>query len=128
MDKATLKFTNEHEWIGAEDGLYVVGITEFAQDQLGDITYVELPETGRQVSQGDETAVVESVKAAGDVYAPAGGTVAEVNGALEETPELVNQDPFGAGWFFKLKDVDEADLAGLMDADAYQKFCDEEGH
>ncbi|MBI1319035.1 MAG: glycine cleavage system protein GcvH [Candidatus Hydrogenedens sp.] len=128
MNPDQLKYTKDHEWIGEDGGLYVVGITAHAQDQLGDVTYVELPAVGRAVSQGDETAVVESVKAASDIYAPAGGTVAEVNGALEDKPELVNQDPYGAGWFFKLKDVDASELGGLMDAAAYAKYAAESEH
>ena len=124
MSPENLKYTKDHEWIDEEGGVYVVGITDHAADQLGDITYVELPEAGRVVTQKEELAVVESVKAAGDVYAPVSGTVAEVNSELEAQPELVNQDPFGAGWFFKLEGIDTAQLDALMDYTAYQKFCD----
>lgn len=122
MDPKQLRYTEDHEWIGEEDGMYVAGITEFAQDQLGDITYVELPEVGRQVQQGDELAVVESVKAASDIYAPVAGAVAAVNEALEDAPETVNRDPYGGGWFFKLKNIDAAQLESLMDAAAYEEF------
>ena len=123
MDPQGLRYTEAHEWIGEEDGVYLVGITDFAQHQLGDITYIELPEVGRVLAKGEEAAVVESVKAASDVYAPASGTVAAVNEALEATPELVNESPYAAGWFFKLKEVAKTDLEGLMDAAAYEAFC-----
>ncbi len=128
MDPATLRYTKDHEWIGEEGGLYVVGITDHAQDQLGDITYVELPSVGKELAAGAEAATVESVKAASDVYAPVAGKVAAVNDALEATPELVNQDPFGGGWFFKLEGVNAGDLDGLLDAAAYKEFADNEAH
>ena len=128
MDPATLRYTKEHEWIGEEDGLYVVGITDHAQDQLGDITYVELPAIGKELDAGAEAATVESVKAASDIYAPVAGKVAAVNDALEAAPELVNQEPFGAGWFFKLDGVNAGDLDGLMDAAAYKEFAANEAH
>lgn len=124
MNPSELRYTEDHEWIGREGDVYVVGITDFAQDQLGDVTFIELPKIGRVVKRHEETAAVESVKAAGDVYAPAAGTVAAVNEALEREPELVNQDPFGAGWFFKLSGVDAAEVAELMDAAAYKKFLE----
>ena len=128
MDPKTLKYTKDHEWVGKDGDLYVVGITDHAQDALGDITYVELPEVGRVVAAHEETAVVESVKAASDVYAPVAGTVADVNAKLEDAPDLVNRDPFGGGWFFKLSNVAEADLADLMDADAYAAHVESEAH
>jgi glycine cleavage system H protein len=128
MNPASLKYTKDHEWIGKDGDLYVVGISDHAQGQLGDVTYVELPDAGRTVAQHEETAVVESVKAASDIYAPVGGTVAEVNGALDGDPGVINSDPYGAGWFFKLSGVDAAELDGLMDATAYAKFVEEEGH
>jgi glycine cleavage system H protein len=124
MNPEKLKYTKDHEWIGEEDGVYVVGITDYAAHQLGDVTYIELPKAGREVAQHDEVAVVESVKAAGDVYAPVSGTVTEANDELEAQPELVNQDPFGTGWFFKLDGIDTAELAALMDYAAYKTFCD----
>ena len=124
MNPSELRYTEDHEWIGRDGEAYAVGITDFAQDQLGDITFVELPGVGRVVQRHEETAAVESVKAAGDVYAPVAGTVVAVNDALEREPELVNQDPFGAGWFFKLGQVDEAQVNELMDAAAYKKFLE----
>lgn len=122
MNPENCRFTKEHEWIGAEGDLYVVGISDFAQDQLGDVTFVDLPEKGRTVAQFEETAAVESVKAASDIYAPAGGTIAEVNDALDAQPELINQEPFGGGWIFKLSGVDAAELDALMDYAAYQEY------
>jgi glycine cleavage system H protein len=116
-------YTKEHEWVRVEGDTGIVGITDYAQGQLGDIVYVETPEAGRQVSRGGEAAVVESVKAASDVYAPVGGEVVESNAALADEPSLVNSDPEGAGWFFRLRLSDPAELEGLMDADAYQSFC-----
>ncbi|MBT4425612.1 MAG: glycine cleavage system protein GcvH [Rhodospirillaceae bacterium] len=122
-----LKFSNEHEWVDVEDGIATVGISDYAQEQLGDVVYVELPEVGQQIAREGQAAVVESVKAASEIYAPAGGEVVEVNNALEDEPGLVNGDPTGGGWFFKLKLDDEAELAGLMDADAYQEYVEELG-
>ncbi|NIA15032.1 MAG: glycine cleavage system protein GcvH [Nitrospiraceae bacterium] len=124
MDPALLRYTEEHEWIGEEDSVLVVGITDFAQEQLGDITYVELPEVGRTVAKGETVVMVESVKAASDIRAPAGGTVCATNGALEEQPELINQNAYGTGWFFKLKSANPEELGNLMDADAYRRFLD----
>jgi glycine cleavage system H protein len=125
----TIYYSEEHEWI-AVDGdpsagsVATVGITDFAQGQLGDIVFVEVPEAGRQLSKGDEAAVVESVKAASDVYAPVGGEVVEGNAALDADPSLVNTDPEGEGWFFKLRLSDPSELDGLMDEAAYKSFCD----
>lgn len=118
----TVRYTEEHEWILAEGTTGTVGITHHAQQQLGDIVYVELPEVGRRVAKGEAVAVVESVKAASEVYAPASGRVIAVNGELAEHPELVNRDPEGAGWFFRLELADPSELDGLMDADAYRAF------
>ena len=120
----SLYFTEEHEWIRVEGDTATVGITDFAQAQLGDIVFVEVPEAGRQVSKGGEAAVVESVKAASDVYAPVSGEVVEGNQALTDDPSLVNTDPEGEGWFFKLRLSDESQLSGLMNADQYKEFCD----
>ena len=117
-------YTEEHEWIRVEGDEATVGITDFAQGQLGDIVFVELPEAGRQVTKGGEAAVVESVKAASDVYAPVDGEVLEPNQALADDPSLVNTDPEGEGWFFRLRLSDTSQLDGLMDADAYTSFCD----
>jgi glycine cleavage system H protein len=120
----TIYYTQDHEWISVEGGSATVGITDYAQAQLGDIVFVELPAPGTTVAKGGEAAVVESVKAASDVFAPVTGTVSEANGALEEDPALVNSAPEGDGWFFKLALADPAELEGLMDAAAYKAFCD----
>jgi glycine cleavage system H protein len=120
----TVYYTQEHEWIRVEGDQATVGITDFAQGQLGDIVFVELPDAGRQVSKGGEAAVVESVKAASDVYAPVSGEVTEANQALTDDPALVNTDPEGEGWFFRLRLTDSSQLDGLMDAEAYKSFCD----
>jgi glycine cleavage system H protein len=117
-------YTEEHEWISVEGDVATVGITDFAQGQLGDIVFVDLPESGRQVTKGGEAAVVESVKAASDVFAPVDGEVVEPNPALGEDPSLVNSDPEGEGWFFRLRLADASQLDGLMDADAYKAFTD----
>ena len=122
----TVHYTEEHEWIRVEGDTATVGITDFAQGQLGDIVFVELPEAGRQVSKGAEAAVVESVKAASDVYAPVTGEVVEANQALSDDPALVNTAPEGDGWFFRLRLADPSELDGLMDADAYQAFCEQQ--
>ncbi len=120
----TTYYTDEHEWISVEGGTATVGITDYAQAQLGDIVFVELPALGSNVTKGGEAAVVESVKAASDVFAPISGTVSEVNSALEDDPALVNSAPEGDGWFFKLSVADAAELEGLMDAAEYKIFCD----
>jgi glycine cleavage system H protein len=115
-----LKYTKSHEWIRVEgDGTVTVGITDHAQELLGDMVFVELPETGASFSSGEECAVVESVKAASDVYSPLSGEITAVNEALADTPETINQDPFGDGWIFKLKLGDESELGNLLDADGY---------
>jgi glycine cleavage system H protein len=120
----TLYYTQEHEWIDADGEVATVGITDFAQGQLGDIVFVEMPAAGTQVVKGKEAAVVESVKAASDVYAPVSGEVIESNDALEAEPALVNSDAEGSGWFFKIRLADQGELDGLMDAAAYKAFCD----
>jgi glycine cleavage system H protein len=114
------KYMKSHEWVKIEGDLAVVGITDHAQEQLGDITFVELPDTGKQVQQGGEAAVIESVKAASDIYAPVGGEVAETNTALDEAPEQVNESPYEQGWIFKLKGFDAAALDGLLSAADYE--------
>jgi glycine cleavage system H protein len=119
----TTYYTEEHEWIAVEGESATVGITDYAQGQLGDVVFVEVPEAGRQVSKGGEAAVVESVKAASDVYAPVSGTVTEGNQALADQPDLVNSDPEGEGWFFKLTLADTGELEGLMNADRYKEYC-----
>ncbi|HVJ02543.1 MAG TPA: glycine cleavage system protein GcvH [Sphingomonas sp.] len=115
-------YTEDHEWIEVDGETATVGITDYAQGQLGDIVFVEVPEEGRTVSKGDDAAVVESVKAASDVYAPVGGTVIEGNPALADNPALVNEDPEGEGWFFKLTLADAGEVGGLMDESAYKDF------
>ena len=114
--------TEDHEWIELDGEIGTVGITEYAQGQLGDIVFVEVPEEGKELTKGDEAAVVESVKAASDVYSPVSGTVIEGNAALAETPALVNEDPEGDGWFFKVTLSDTSELEGLMDEAAYEAF------
>jgi glycine cleavage system H protein len=120
----TVHYTEEHEWIRVEGDTATVGITDFAQGQLGDVVFVEIPEAGRQVSKGGEAAVVESVKAASDVYAPVSGEVIEGNQAVVDEPSLVNTDPEGEGWFFRLRLSDPSELDGLLDAEAYKSFCE----
>jgi len=122
---ADVRYTKDHEWIRVEGGEAVVGITDFAQGQLGDIVFVEVPAAGKVLKAGGEAAVVESVKAASEVYAPVSGTVVEGNAALPDSPETVNKDPQGAGWFFKIKLANPAELNGLMDKAAYEKFVAE---
>jgi glycine cleavage system H protein len=116
-----LRFTKTHEWIRLDQGLVTVGITDFAQEQLSDLTFVELPKVGRKVAAQEEVAVVESVKAAADVYAPVTGTIAEANAAVVNRPDLVNTDPYGAGWLFKITPADPKDVAPLLDADQYAR-------
>jgi glycine cleavage system H protein len=118
----SLYFTKEHEWIRVEGDTATVGISDHAQEQLGDIVFAEVPEAGRRVSKGQEAAVVESVKAASDVYAPLSGEVLEGNQALANDPSLINSDPQGQGWFFKLKLENPGELEGLMDEAAYRDW------
>ncbi len=120
-----IRFSKDHEWISVEDGVGTVGITQYAQNQLGDIVFVEVPEVGKEIKAGGEIAVVESVKAASEVYAPVSGTITEGNAALTVTPETVNTDPQGAGWFFKIKIADAAALNDLMDQAAYDAYVAE---
>jgi glycine cleavage system H protein len=117
-------YTREHEWIRVDGDVATVGITDFAQGQLGDVVFVEVPERGRHVGQGDEAAVVESVKAASDVYAPVSGEVIEGNQALVDEPSLINSDPEGEGWFFRLRLADANELNDLMSAEQYKAFCE----
>jgi glycine cleavage system H protein len=118
-----MKFTQDHEWIRIEeDGSAVVGITDYAQDQLGEIVFVELPEVGDEVERGAECAVIESVKAAGELKSPASGNVVEVNEALVDAPETINSDPTGEGWIMRIEIIDPAQIEGLMDAEAYAEF------
>jgi glycine cleavage system H protein len=119
-----VRYTDQHEWIRLDGEEATVGITKYAAESLGDVVFVELPASGKTVTAGGEAAVVESVKAASDIYAPAGGTVTGANSALEKEPSKVNEDPEGAGWFFKMKINDKAEFAKLMDAAAYGKFVE----
>jgi glycine cleavage system H protein len=123
-----LKYTASHEWVSTEaDGTISVGITEHAQELLGDMVFVEAPAVGRTLKAKEECAVVESVKAAADIYAPVDGVVTDVNTTLDATPEAINQDPYGS-WIFKMKPANAADVSALMDAKAYQAVVDSEGH
>ncbi|MBY0306913.1 MAG: glycine cleavage system protein GcvH [Sphingomonas sp.] len=115
-------FTEDHEWVELDGDIGTVGITDYAQEQLGDIVFVDVPEEGKDLTKGDEAAVVESVKAASDVYSPVSGTVIEGNAALADTPGLVNEDPEGDGWFFKLTLSDPSEVEGMMDEVAYEAF------
>jgi glycine cleavage system H protein len=117
-----IRYTKEHEWVRVDGALATMGISDHAQEQLGDVVFVELPEIGKQVARHDALAVVESVKAASDVYAPVGGEVVEVNDALNDDPVLVNSGAESTGWFCKLKVADPAELEELMDVDAYQSY------
>jgi len=121
---ATTYFSEDHEWIEVNGDVGTIGITDYAQEQLGDVVFVELPEVGKTVTKGDDMAVVESVKAASEVYAPVAGEVVEVNDSLEGNPGTVNDDAEGDGWFVKLKLEDTAELGDLMDADAYKAFVE----
>ena len=119
---AEVKYSEEHEWIRVEGDTGTIGITHYAQEQLGDVVFVDVPAAGRKVAKGEAVAVVESVKAASDIYAPVSGEVIESNAALADTPGDVNAEPMGKGWFFKIKMSDKGELAGLMDEAAYEAF------
>jgi glycine cleavage system H protein len=119
----TTYYTNEHEWISVDGDVGTVGITKFAAEKLGDVVFVELPDTGKAVKKDADMAVVESVKAASDVYAPVTGQIVEGNAAIVDEPAKVNEDPEGAGWFVKIKLADQGQLSGLMDKAAYDAFC-----
>jgi glycine cleavage system H protein len=119
-----IRFTDQHEWVRVDGDVATIGITDYAQEQLGDVVYVELPEVGKSVAAGDEAAVVESVKAASEVYAPVSGEVVEVNADLEGAPGGVNEDAMGRGWFVKVKLSDKSELGKLMDEDAYKAFVE----
>ena len=120
-----LKYTSEHEWARMEDrGTLVVGLTDYAQEQLGDLVFVDTPEVGASFAAGDVCAVVESVKAAGDVYSPAGGEIVAVNEALQESPELISSDPYGEGWLFEMMPEDPAQWEELLDPDQYEELLD----
>ena len=117
------QYSEDHEWINIDGDVGTVGISNFAQEQLGDVVFVDLPQIGAEVSKGDEIAVVESVKAASEIYAPVSGEVVAVNDVLNDAPEIVNADAENTGWFFKIKLADEGELDGLMDAEAYAAFA-----
>lgn len=121
----TIYYTEDHEWISVEDGVGTVGITDYAQNALGDIVFVEVPEVGEDFTKGDEVAVVESVKAASEIYSPVSGEITETNDALEENAGLVNTSPDGDGWFFKISISDDSELEELMDENGYKKFIAE---
>lgn len=124
---AELRYATTHEWVRPEgEGVFTVGISDHAQELLGDMVFVELPDIGAEVGAGDDVAVAESVKAASDVYAPIGGEVLEVNEDLEDSPELVNSDPYGDGWLFKIKAEDPEEVEGLLDAEGYEGNIEEE--
>jgi glycine cleavage system H protein len=118
------RYTKEHEWVLKEDAAATMGITDYAQDQLGDIVYVEVPEVGKQVSKGDVIGSIESVKAVSEIYAPVSGTIMAVNEELDGTPEVVNSDPHGKGWYCKMELSDAGELEGLMDSEAYGQFVE----
>ena len=120
-----LRYTKEHEWVAADGGRAQVGITDFAQDALGDVVFVQLPETGANVGAMSSVAEVESTKSVSDIYAPVSGTVADANAALESTPELLNQDPYGEGWIFVIEMSDPSQVDALLDADAYRRLVEE---
>jgi len=119
-----LKYTEEHEWVRMEGSVGVCGITDYAQEMLTDIVYVELPEVDIEIGQGEQVAVVESVKAVSDVYAPLSGTIVEINEELEDSPEMLNDDPYGEGWIFKIEVEDDNEQEGLMDAEEYAAFIE----
>jgi glycine cleavage system H protein len=121
-----LKFTKQHEWLLLDGDVVTVGITDFAQQQLGDIVFIDLPDEGKEISVGDEIVVIESVKAAGEVHSPLSGTVVAINEQLADTPELVNDDPTGAGWFYRAKVYGDADLSGLMSENDYGVYLSDE--
>lgn len=121
-----LKYSRSHEWVRVEGGLAVIGVTAYAAEELGDIVYVELPEDGEELEKDGAFGVVESVKATADLYSPLTGTVSEINTTLADTPEVVNDDPYGDGWMISIKIADRGELDELMDAESYQKFVEEE--
>ncbi len=127
MEPEDLRYTKEHEWVRLEGDLVRIGITDFAQDQLGDVVYVQLPDPGAEVAADDAFGEVESTKSVSDLYAPLTGDVVEVNGLLEDRPELVNSDPYGDGWMIVVRPGDVADYEALMDAAAYRRYLAEQG-
>ena len=126
MNPEALIFSKDHEWVESEKSPARIGISDYAQKELTDVVYVELPEVGVEVSKGDSIIVLESVKATSDVYAPASGKITGVNGDLEDNPQKINEDPYGDGWLVEIEIADSSELAGMMDYSAYQKFLEEE--
>jgi len=123
-----LKYSKSHEWVQAQGDTHICGITDYAQKEISDVVFVEVPKVGRQVKQGEAVAVVESVKAAFDIYSPLSGEIVGSNGAIESNPVLVNQDPYGKGWFFKIKPSSAAELTGLLSSADYEKHIKEGAH
>ncbi len=121
-----LKFTKEHEWVLVEDQVAIIGITEYAEQELGDVVYVELPEVGEKIVKDDPFGAVESVKAVSDIYAPVSGTVVEVNDTLPDSPETINDDPYGDGWLIKVEMTDKDDLKDLMSAEEYAEYVEQQ--
>ncbi|MGC8867196.1 MAG: glycine cleavage system protein GcvH [Elusimicrobiales bacterium] len=126
--KESLKYTKTHEWIRVENDTGIVGVTDFAQSQLGDIVFVDLPKVGAKVEKEKQACVVESVKSAADIYSPVSGEIIEINNELSNEPSLINQDPFGKGWIFKIKITNESDLSDLLDFKAYEEFIKTQQH
>jgi glycine cleavage system H protein len=122
MNPTNLKYTKEHEWVAVDGDTGTIGVTDYAQGELGDIVYVELPEEGQEVAAGEVVGTIESVKAVSELYSPVSGTITEINPALEDQPETVNQDAFGQGWLFKVTLSNSSELDGLMDAGAYEEL------
>jgi len=123
-----LRYTKEHEWVAAAGATGTVGVTYFAQKELGDVVFVELPEVGRKIKVGDEFGTVESVKAVSEIYSPVSGEITEVNTALVDHPEIINEDPYGRGWILRVRLAEPSEVASLMDAAAYQSFIAGKGH
>ena len=122
MDLKIYKFSKDHEWVKLEDDTAIIGVSDYAQKEMGDVVYIELPETGSSFSKGDTCSNIESVKAVNDIFTPLSGEVVEVNTSLEDTPENINTDPYGSGWIFKIKISDSAELTDLLDADQYEEY------
>jgi len=122
MDLKIYKFSKDHEWVKPEDDIATIGISDYAQKEMGDVVYVELPETGSSFSKGDTCSNIESVKAVNDIFTPLSGEVVEVNTSLDETPENINKDPYGSGWIFKIKLSDPSELTDLFNADQYEEY------
>ena len=127
MNPEELLFSKDHEWIASDESPARIGVSDYAQQELTDVVYVELPEAGTEVSKGDSIATLESVKATSDVYAPAAGKITAVNADLEDSPQKINEDPYGDGWLIELEITDSSELAGMMDYSSYQKYLEEEG-